>query len=411
MKKTRAIFTAIAIMAGAVSSASCCNGGGQSGKQCNSRTESREKGQDGKTADLFVGTYGSHLYRYAFDTESGMFTVQGKVEAVNPSYVSAVSKGKDGILIYAVSENGTGSGVYSFSDNGEKGPVMTAELHQTGASPCFIAMLDSPDKAEDLLLTADYTGGSISVFPIKEGRLDSLCQQLKFKGSGPVEKRQKSSHIHQIRELPATCPAVHRQRKGDPKAQRYILATDLGADVIRLLKVHTGPLEHIADIPCPAGSGPRHMEFSKNGMTLYCIAELNGEVLVYDIAYDNGIPTFSLKQRILADEVNAGGSADIHLHPSGKWLYTSHRLDNDGIAIFKTRKDGTIEKIGYVRTARHPRNFMITEDGKNLIVACRDDKLVQVFSIGKDGMLTLTPSVIQFENDMPSSVKAVTGIL
>ena len=183
MKKTRAIFTAIAIMAGAVSSASCCNGGGQSGKQCNSRTESREKGQDGKPADLFVGTYGSHLYRYAFDTESGMFTAQGKVEAVNPSYVSAVSKGKDGILIYAVSENGTGSGVYSFSDNGEKGPVMTAELHQTGASPCFIAMLDSPDKAEDLLLTADYTGGSISVFPIKEGRLDSLCQQLKFKGT------------------------------------------------------------------------------------------------------------------------------------------------------------------------------------------------------------------------------------
>ena len=77
-------------------------------------------------------------------------------------------------------------------------------------------------------------------------------------------------------------------------------------------------------------------------------------------------PAFKLVQRIQADEVNAGGSADIHMHPSGQWLYTSHRLENDGISIFKVLKDGKLEKIGYANTGRHPRNFMITPDGKLL---------------------------------------------
>jgi hypothetical protein len=49
---------------------------------------------------------------------------------------------------------------------------------------------------------------------------------------------------------------------------------------------------------------------------------------------------------------------------------------------------------------------MITDDGKQLIVACRDDKVLQVFDIGEDGMLTLTPSVLTFEDDRPSSVTA-----
>jgi 6-phosphogluconolactonase (cycloisomerase 2 family) len=217
-----------------------------------------------------------------------------------------------------------------------------------------------------------------------------------------VEGRQESSHIHQLKVVPG--------------AEGYILASDLGADVIRLLKTGKGEgtasdpgeleLTHVEDIECPAGSGPRHMEFSADGRMLYCIAELSGEVLVYKVSGKKK-PTFKLVQRIQADEVNAGGSADIHMHPSGQWLYTSHRLENDGISIFKVLKDGKLEKIGYAHTGRHPRNFMITPDGKLLIVACRDDRSIQVFRIGPDGSLTQTPGTLTFTDDMPSSVVAI----
>ena len=47
---------------------------------------------------------------------------------------------------------------------------------------------------------------------------------------------------------------------------------------------------------------------------------------------------------------------------------------------------------------------MITPDGGFLLVACRDDRLIQVFEISKDGSLTLTPSVLTFEADLPSSI-------
>ena len=336
-----------------------------------------------ESMQINIGTYGSHIYRYTLDTESLEFKHLGTIAATNGSYALE----HDGTL-YSVMENGGNSGISSFSVTPEM--EKTAELFQTGDDPCFITVYDKADRR--FVLTADYSGGSVSVFPVCSGVVTDCCQRLTFEGSGPVEGRQESSHIHQLRQIPGT---------------DMILATDLGSDCIRLLAAcatEDGLLAHIGDIACPSGSGPRHMEFSKDGRTLYCLAELSGEVLTYDFTFKGGKPEFTLKQRTLADEVNAGGSADIHLHPSGKYLYTSHRLDNDGIAIFRTNPDGTIEKTGYARTARHPRNFMISPDGDLLIAACRDDKVVQVFRIGDDGLLTLTSSVLTFDQDMPSSV-------
>ena len=332
--------------------------------------------------ELVIGAYGEHLYRCSFDGDS--FTILGSAEAANPSYALTC----DG-NIFAVSETGQGSGVYSF--NGDSFSK-TAELRQTGADPCFIMIYEGK-----YVMTADYSGGSISVFPIVEGALGPRIEQITFEGCGPVSRRQESSHIHQLKVLPGW--------------QEYILASDLGADVIRLIKVaceESIGLCHVCDIPCPHGSGPRHMEFSPDGKIMYCIAELSGEVLVYDIFEQDGAPAFCLIQQIQADDVNAGGSADIHIHPSGKWLYTSHRLDNDGISIFNIMQDGTLEKTGYARTARHPRNFMITPDGDHLLVACRDDKVIQVFSIGPDGSMTLQPARLQFDSDMPSSIIAAS---
>ena len=343
----------------------------------------------GKTEDklnILIGTYGENIYVYSFDQSSLEFTEKAKTEARNASYALAGKDAQGGI--YAVSETGDGSGAYSFADDGKI--LLTSEKRQTGADPCFVLL------HEGYMMTADYSGGSISIFPImKDGAIGDLVHKSVFHGSGPVTSRQEGSHIHQLKAVPGH--------------DDLILASDLGADRIRLLRFSTdnGSLAHIADIECPSGSGPRHMEFSKDGRMLYCIAELSGEVIVYEMTTESQTdeaPSFTPVQMIQADEVNAGGSADIHIHPDGTWLYTSHRLDNDGISIFRIKQDGTLEKTGYARTARHPRNFMITPDGNNLLVACRDDKVIQVFAIEKDGSLTLKPSVLRLDHDMPSSV-------
>ena len=357
-------------------------------------------GSEGKVSQLVIGTYGEHIYTYSFDHRQNKFEFQNKAQAHNASYALAgrLNDGKTGI--YAVSECGPESGVYSFetdaSDSTGKGNIVqTGHKQQTGADPCFVLLYDEGK----YMMTADYSGGSVSAFPIENGAVGDLCASLRFEGSGPVTDRQESSHIHQLKVLPG-------------QDSNWILASDLGADVIRLIKPEiTGAdsgaklaLEHVKDIPCPAGSGPRHMEFSQDGTVLYCIAEFSGEVLVYDICHESEIPAFTLKQQIQADEVNAGGSADIHIHPSGRWLYTSHRLKNDGIAAFHVFPDGTLKKIGYTITGRHPRNFMITDDGEYLLVACRDDKCIQVLQILPTGCLAHTSATLRFDEDKPVCV-------
>lgn len=337
-----------------------------------------------ESIDIIIGTYGEHIHMYSFDYETLEFTPRDKVQAKDPSYAI-----EDGDNIFAVSECGNSSGVYSFGKDEDGIHRLTADLRQTGNDPCFLMLYD-----HRYMMTADYSGGSVSVFPISEGRLGERLAQLRFSGNGPVTERQEGSHIHQLKTIPGL--------------EEYILAADLGADVIRLLEFKEGVLSHISDIPCPPGSGPRHMEFheGEKGLIIYCMAELSGEVLVYELSAQEGLPTFRLIQQILADEADAGGSADIHIHPSGRWLYTSHRLENDGISIFDINDDGTLIKSGYMNTGRHPRNFMITADGRFLLVACRDDMMIQVFTIGDDGGLTDTGKALHMESDRPSSVTA-----
>lgn len=343
----------------------------------------RNADSTGRT-ELIIGTYGENIYLYSFDGETLEFTPRGRVEAKDASYAL-----EEGDRIYAVSECGDGSGAYSFIKGGDGSIERTADLRQTGNDPCFLMLTDGRDGRH--MMTADYSGGSVSVFPIKDGVIQDRCTQLTFSGSGPVTDRQEGSHIHQLKAV--------------PDMEGRILAADLGADVIRILDCSTSgngfAISHIGDIPCPPGSGPRHMEFGRgeNGLILYCITELSGEVLVYDAAAG-----FSLIQRIQADEVNAGGSADIHIHPSGRWLYTSHRLENDGISIFSISADGTLTKSGYAHTGKHPRNFMITSDGMFLLAACRDDRLIQTFRIGDDGSLIPTGAELHLASDMPSSI-------
>ncbi len=107
---------------------------------------------------------------------------------------------------------------------------------------------------------------------------------------------------------------------------------------------------------------------------------------------------------IFADEYNTGGSGVIHMHPQGKWLYTSHRLQNDGLAVFAVNEDGTIEKKGYVHTKEHPRNFLITPCGKYLIVASKNTCTLQLFTIGQDGIPIATDQVLNLSPDAPTSV-------
>ncbi|WP_314752699.1 lactonase family protein [Capnocytophaga sputigena] len=344
---------------------------------------------------MYIGTYteggnSKGIYTYHFNQENGIFELLSSATAANPSFVTLSPDGKH---LYAVSEYNDGrQGAYSFDVSEDKVqlshpvflPTAPKEyLPRAGADPCHIV---SDGK---YVITANYTGGDISVFSLDAaGRLQTEVQHISFVGKTP----ERVAHIHCIIPTPD---------------KKYILATDLGNN--RVYRFHYNNKTHKNSEVLTAqrvayevsdGQGPRHLTFSKDGRFAYLINELGGECVV--LSYCKG----KLKevQRIMADEGGGRGSADIHISPDGRFLYTSHRLKKDGIAIFAIDPEkGTLSKIGYQHTGIHPRNFGITPNGKYLLVACRDDNKIQVFERNEaTGEMTETAQAI--EVDRPTCI-------
>lgn len=344
---------------------------------------------------MLVGTYTSNegskgIYVYKFDTETGESDSISMVEVANPSYLVISPNEK---FIYSVGENEGDDGfAHSFSFDKQTGDMVLLNSQNTeGSSPAYIAL----DSKGNNVITANYGGGSISQFNVNsDGTLSPLTNLFTFKGKGPDSIRQQQPHLHSVRYSPDGL---------------FLFATDLGTDnIYRYKSIHSvfegqpALLEtDTAIFKTPAGTGPRHFDFHPNGLYFYVIGELSGEVIVYD--YNMG--DLQQKQTILADTVGARASADIHVSPNGRFLYASNRLENDGIAIFAIdAQDGTLTKVGYQETAKHPRNFIITPNGKFLLVAGRDDNVIQVFSVDKEtGLLTDIDQDIEI--DKPVCIK------
>ena len=344
---------------------------------------------------MYIGSYteesnSNGIYTYHFNQENGTFELLSSATAANPSFVTLSPDGK---RLYAVSEYNDGrQGAYSFDVSEDKvqlsNPIFlpTAPkdvLPRAGADPCHIVADDK------YVITANYTGGDISVFSLDaKGRLQPEVQNIAFEGKTP----ERVAHIHCIIPTPD---------------KKYILATDLGNDRVYRFRYNKKARKNAEVLTSQRvayevsdGQGPRHLTFSKDGRFAYLINELGGECVV--LSYRKG----KLKevQRIMADEGGGRGSADIHISPDGRFLYTSHRLKKDGIAIFAIDPEkGTLSKIGYQHTGIHPRNFAITPNGKYLLVACRDDNKIQVFERNEaTGELTETAQAI--EVDRPTCI-------
>ena len=339
---------------------------------------------------MYIGTYteggnSKGIYTYHFNQEYGIFELLSSATAANPSFVTLSPDGK---RLYAVNEYNDGrQGAYSFDVSEDKVqlshpvflPTAPKEaLPRAGADPCHIV---SDDK---YVITANYTGGDISVFSLDaKGRLQPEVQNIAFEGKTP----ERVAHIHCIIPTPD---------------KKYILATDLGNDRVYRFRYNKKARKNAEVLTSQRvayevsdGQGPRHLTFSKDGRFAYLINELGGECVV--LGYRKG----KLKevQRIMADEGGGRGSADIHISPDGRFLYTSHRLKKDGIAIFAIDPEkGTLSKIGYQLTGIHPRNFGITPNGKYLLVACRDDNKIQIFQRDEEtGELIETPEEIEID--------------
>src|SRR5262249_6478570 len=146
---------------------------------------------------------------------------------------------------------------------------------------------------------------------------------------------------------------------------RYAFVADLGLDQILVyafnpasgsLTPHRPPFAKIAP-----RSGPRHFAFHPDGRFAYVINEISRTVTAFAYDVDNGVLTeIQTISTVPADAPSRGSTAEVQVHPSGKFLYGSNRGHNS-IAIFAIDPTtGKLTSVGFEPTqGRTPRNFAI----------------------------------------------------
>ncbi|MFI5158522.1 MAG: lactonase family protein [Sphingobacteriales bacterium] len=333
------------------------------------------------TFDLVIGTYttgaSKGIYVYRFYEDKGRVAYLNEIDGVtNPSYVTTSTDNK---FLYAVNEGPQG-GVSSFTFNGNTGKMVLINKQSTqGADPCHIL----EDKEQRNLFVANYSSGSLAVFPInKDGSIAPLSQLIQDSGNSVVKDRQQGPHVHN---------AILTNN------EKYLLYTDLGTDKVNIMRYKSSkkpPLTPAdqASVSVAPGNGPRHLVFSADNKYLYLVQELGGFINTY--SYDNG----KLKQlqslNMLTPEMKGNiGSAAIKISPDGKFLYASNRGSaNDIVQYAIDPNNGTLTFASRTSSlGKGPRDFAIDPSGKFLVVANQNSDSIIVYRLdpatGKPGTI------------------------
>lgn len=341
---------------------------------------------------VYVGTYtgpaSKGIYAFRFDPVNGKSTsVDLVAETVNPSFLAIDASHR---YLYAANEVGDykgekSGGVSAFAIDRKTGKLtFLNEVSSHGADPCHVAL----DKTGKYLLVANYTGGSVAVFPVlPDGRLGEASTVVQHSGHGPNAERQEGPHAHEI------------QLTAD---NRFAIAADLGLDELLTYRFDSdkGTLA-VSDPPfgkADPGTGPRHFVFHPNEKFVFALNEMGGSVTSFAYnARTGGLRNLQTVSSLAKDYKGKNDSAEIVTSASGKFLYASNRGPDD-IAVFATDSaKGTLQLVEHVPTkGKAPRNFAIDPTGKFLFVANQESNNIVVFRIDpKTGRLTDTGQVIE----------------
>ena len=338
---------------------------------------------------VYIGTYtqgkSEGIYRFELDLANGKASKAVlAAKTKDPSFLAIHPNRK---FLYAVGEfPGKKDGAVSaFSLDPKTGDLtLLNQQSSKGAAPCYIVL----DKAGKHALVANYTGGSACVLPIDDdGKLGSFSCFVQHTGSSKDKKRQEAPHAHSI-NLDA--------------ANRFAFVADLGLDkvVIYRFDPEKGTLEkndpRFAEV-APT-SGPRHFAFHPNGKFAYVINEMKNTVTAFSYNPETGaLTTIQTVPTLPKSFKGQSWTAEVVLHPSGKFLFGSNRGHNS-LAIFAVDSEtGKLTPRGHqAKNIKTPRNFAIDPTGAYLLSANQDSGNVIIFRINQEtGALTPTGTVVE----------------
>ena len=349
-----------------------------------------------ETKVAFIGTYtkkeghvdgkAEGIYSVSLDPKSGVLKFGKTLATVtNPSFVKT---SPDGEYLYAVSELGpkdASSGeIYAYKIQPDNSLKQINCLPTRGLAPCNIEV----DPTGEFVFVSNYLGGVVTMY---QKQPDG---SLKEKQVITLENKEKS-HPHSVTIS---------------EDNRTAYVADLGNDKIWIFDfdAEKGELEthQQAFIALEKGAGPRHFAISGNGDFAYSMNELNSTVSAFKVLDNGGLEPLQTISSLPKDFTGKNSGADIHIHPSGEFLYVSNRGHNSIGAFRVGETSGELEPLGFTETkGRTPRNFAIAPGGEFLFVANQDSGNISSYKIDEqsggleylESLEIATPVCIEFK--------------
>jgi 6-phosphogluconolactonase len=337
---------------------------------------------------VFIGTYASPaskgIYVSRLDPATGALSTPAlAAEIRNPSFLAASA---DGRFLYAVSEvdavgGKPGGAVAGYAIDKAAGTLKPLNSQSTvGTGPCHVSV------AGRMVFAANYGGGSIAAYQMQDdGSLKPASTFVQHKGSSVNPDRQKGPHAHGVTP--------------DPSG-RFLYVPDLGLDQVLVYRIDAtagtiAPATPPFAAVTPAGSGPRHIAISGDGKHAYVITEMFCTIGVFDRNAANGAlsPVQTISTLPAGQAVEQGMStAEVLLHPSGKFLYGSNRGHDSLVVYGVDASNGKLTLLQHVPTGgKTPRAFNIDPSGTFLVVGNQNSDQIVVFRIDPaTGKLTAT---------------------
>jgi 6-phosphogluconolactonase len=341
------------------------------------------------TIPFYIGTYtggaSRGIYRSELNTADGSLAEPKLVaELANPSFLSIHPKLN---VLYAVSEvmgggdnESTQVCAYKIADDGSL--QLLGGQAAGGDIPCYV----STDKQGKFAFVANYGSGSVISYPIQaDGSLGAMVSQVQHTGKSVNAQRQESPHAH--------CFLV------DPSNQ-FVLSADLGTDQVLIYRLdpQTGKLTSTnRPLQLEPGNGPRHLTFHPDGKHAFVIHELTSKLSALSWNDQTGeLAELNSVSTLPADFTGNNSTAEVLVHPNGKFVYGSNRGHHSIAGFAFDAKSGKLTSLGNTPTrGKTPRNFRIDPSGTYLLAENQDSDSIFVYRIDQQsGSLEPLPSSV-----------------
>ena len=220
-----------------------------------------------------------------------------------------------------------------------------------------------------------------------DGKLAAPVSVIQHQGISVEAQPKKQSNAHSI-NLDAR--------------NRFAFAADKGLDKIFVYQFDAAKSTLSPNDPpfaaVPPGSGPRHFAFHPSGKFAYVINEISSTVTAFSYDADAGkLTDIQTITTLPADAKGGNSTAEIVVHPSGKFLYGSNR-GNDSLAIYTIDSNsGKLTAAGHQSTGgKTPRNFAIDPTGKFVLAENQGSGTIHILKVDPaSGQLSPTGTVVE----------------